>query len=119
LYAYKYDTSLKNWFLEGVISKSKNGQKNVYDEMIYTEQKSIDNTATKINTSEEKIKILKQKSPLYKEPSESSQSKMYLITGDKVTLLDTKTDGAGQEWYYISYQGKKEIKAWIKAESVK
>jgi hypothetical protein len=56
---------------------------------------------------------------LYKEPSESSQSKMYLIAGDKVTLLDTKTDDAGQEWYYISYQGKKEIKAWIKAESVK
>lgn len=56
---------------------------------------------------------------LYKEPSESSKSKMYLITGDKVKLLDTKTDDVGQEWYYISYQGKKEIKAWIKAEAVK
>ncbi|MDD5212445.1 MAG: hypothetical protein PHV62_08510, partial [Sulfuricurvum sp.] len=65
------------------------------------------------------IKTLIAKSPLYKELSESSQSKMYLIAGDKVILLDSKTDGAGQEWYYISYQGKKEIKMWIKAEAVK
>jgi hypothetical protein len=62
---------------------------------------------------------LKVKTSLYKELSESSQSKMYLIAGDKVTLLDTKTDESGQEWFYISYQGKKEIKAWIKAEAVK
>ncbi len=65
------------------------------------------------------IKTLIVKSLLYKEPSESSQSKMYLIAGDKVKLLDTKTDDEGQKWYFISYQGKKEIKAWIKAEAVK
>lgn len=59
------------------------------------------------------------KSNLYKSPVESSQTKMYLIVGDKVTLLDEQTDNAGQKWYYISYQGKKEIKAWTKAEAVK
>ncbi len=64
-------------------------------------------------------KTLEVKSYLYKDLSESSKSKMYLIAGDKVKLLDTKTDDTGQEWYYISYQGKKEIKMWIKAEAVK
>lgn len=64
-------------------------------------------------------KSLITKSNLYKSPSESSITKMYLIVGDKVTLLDTKTDDNGQVWYYISYQGKKEIKMWIKAEAVK
>lgn len=69
--------------------------------------------------NKEKLSTLLMKTFLYKESSESSQSKMYLIAGDKVKLLDTKTDKSGQEWYYISYQGKKEIKAWIKAEAVK
>jgi len=76
-----------------------------------------ENNAVDINTKS--VLVLKLKSLLYKEPSESSKSKMYLIAGDKVTLLDTKVDNFGQEWYYISYQGKKEIKAWIKAEAVK
>lgn len=76
-----------------------------------------ENNAVDDNTKS--ISVLKSKSPLYREPSESSKSKMYLIAGDKVKLLDTKTDTSGQKWYYISYQGKKEIKAWIKAEAVK
>lgn len=65
------------------------------------------------------FKTLIKKASLSKLPSESAKSKMYLVTGDKVKLLDTQTDDAGQEWYYISYQGKKEIKMWIKAEAVK
>lgn len=65
------------------------------------------------------MKDLHSKTILYKSPLLSSQTKSYLIKGDKVTLLDTKIDKAGQKWFKISYKGKKEIKAWIKAESVK
>ncbi len=43
---------------------------------------------------------------------------MYLIKGDKVTLLDKKTDDSGQRWYFINYKGKKDLNMWIKAEAV-
>ena len=55
------------------------------------------------------------KSTLYKTPNQST--KMYLIKGDKVTLLDEKTDSSGQKWYFINYKGKKELNMWIKAEA--
>lgn len=92
------------------------------DIMMQETNKLIDKeyiTLDKIRNINSKTSPILSKSHLYKEPSKSSLSKMYLIPGDKVTLLDTKTDEAGQEWYYISYQGKKEIKMWIKAEAVK
>lgn len=45
-------------------------------------------------------------------------TKMYLIKGDKVTLLNEQTDSEGQKWYYINYQGKKDLNMWIKAEAI-
>ncbi|MFH0709651.1 MAG: hypothetical protein V2A75_05535 [Pseudomonadota bacterium] len=50
---------------------------------------------------------LTSKSILYKNPSESSQSKMYLIAGDKVTLLDNKTDESGKNGTTSATKGKK------------
>ncbi|WP_457748948.1 hypothetical protein [Sulfurimonas sp.] len=55
---------------------------------------------------------------LYKHPKENKKTKMYLIKGDKVTLLDEKTDDTGQKWYFINYKGKKDLNMWIKAETV-
>lgn len=92
------------------------------DIMMQETNKLIDKeyiTLDKIRNINSKTSPILSKSHLYKEPSESSQSKMYLVAGDKVTVLDTKTDEVGHEWHYISYQGKKEIKMWIKAEAVK
>lgn len=85
--------------------------KNNYTQIVDKNKNILDRQILSLN--------LKLKSSLYKSPSESSITKMYLLAGDKVNLLDTKTDENGQEWYYISYQGKKEVKAWIKAEAVK
>ncbi|MCF6190292.1 MAG: hypothetical protein L3J51_07430 [Cocleimonas sp.] len=56
------------------------------------------------------------KSYLYKSPNKPT--KMYLIKGDKVTLLDEETDNSGQKWYFINYKGKKDLNMWIKAEAV-
>ena len=56
------------------------------------------------------------KTYLHKIPNK--KTKMYLIKGDKVTLLDEKTDASGQKWYFINYKGKKELNMWIKAEAV-
>ncbi len=56
------------------------------------------------------------KTYLYKSPNKPT--KMYLIKGDKVTLLDEKTDNSGQKWYFINYKGKKDLNMWIKAEAI-
>ncbi|MDY0122362.1 MAG: SH3 domain-containing protein [Sulfurimonas sp.] len=57
--------------------------------------------------------ILQKKQPLYKSPSIDSKTKMYLIKGDKVEILEEKDN-----WLHILYKGKKEIKAWIPKDAV-
>jgi hypothetical protein len=60
----------------------------------------------------ETIHVIKtQRQPLYKKPN--IKTKMYLIKGDKVEILEKKDD-----WYYILYHGKKDIKAWIPKSAV-
>lgn len=64
----------------------------------------------------EYLYIIKEKSYLFSKPSK--KTKMYLIKGDKVTILDEETDESGQKWYFINYKGKKDLNMWIKAEAV-
>lgn len=60
---------------------------------------------------------INQKSYLYSSIEDEYPSKMYLIKGDKVKILDESfTDS--NKWYLINYKGKKEINMWIKADSV-
>ncbi|MCP4971715.1 MAG: hypothetical protein GY932_14105, partial [Arcobacter sp.] len=57
-------------------------------------------------------KTIHQKTqPLYKTPP--VKTKMYLIKGDKVEILEEKDD-----WLHILYKGKKDIKAWIPKSAV-
>jgi hypothetical protein len=59
-----------------------------------------------------KIKnIQSSKQPLYSEPQ--IKTKMYLLKNDKVEILEEKDD-----WLYILYKGKKDIKAWIPKSAV-
>jgi hypothetical protein len=57
--------------------------------------------------------ILPKKQHLYKSPSIDAKTKMYLIKGDKVEVLEEKDN-----WLHILYKGKKEIKAWIPKHAV-
>jgi len=52
-----------------------------------------------------------KKQHLYKTPP--IKTKMYLIKGDKVEVLEEKND-----WLYILYKGKKDIKDWIPKSAV-
>ena len=52
--------------------------------------------------------IVPEKQFLYNENNRCTQTKMYLIKGDKVEVL--KEEG---EWLYILYNGTKEIRKWI------
>ena len=63
----------------------------------------------KVDNSQKQIYPTKQ--ALYKTPTEIT--KMYLLKGDKVEILEEKDD-----WLYILYKGKKEIKAWIPKSAV-
>lgn len=61
--------------------------------------------------------LIKQKTYLYSNPLEENKTKMYLIKGDSVTLLDEEF-GGDQQWYLIKYKGGKELIKWIKSEGI-
>ncbi|TCP88663.1 hypothetical protein EDC44_1503 [Cricetibacter osteomyelitidis] len=63
-----------------------------------------------------KIRYIKNKTFLYN--SFNDKTKMYLIRGDKVSILNQKIDENNQKWYFINYKGKREINMWIKAEDI-
>ncbi|WP_386688303.1 GW dipeptide domain-containing protein [Lonepinella sp. MS14437] len=71
-----------------------------------------------IKNSEHCFYEIIKKSNLYKKMNTNAVTKMYLIKGDKVTILDEQTDSENQKWYFINYKGKKDINMWIKAEAV-
>jgi hypothetical protein len=43
---------------------------------------------------------------------------MYVIAGDKVTVLKEANDDAGRLWYFVRFEGKKVIEKWVKADTV-
>ncbi|WP_386695037.1 hypothetical protein [Lonepinella sp. MS14435] len=61
--------------------------------------------------------IVRSKNFLYANPSITSKTKSYLVSGDIVSILDEKNI-SGRKWYFINYKGKKDINMWIKAEAV-
>ncbi|WP_072682644.1 SH3 domain-containing protein [Arcobacter sp. LA11] len=100
--------SQKNSFID-IIDYKKHG----IDEF----QLNINNkwiNSNKVKIYFKKYKIIKlEKQYLYNQPNKNSKTKMYLIKGDKVEILEEKDD-----WLYILYKGKKDIKAWIPKSAV-
>ncbi|QFR50374.1 hypothetical protein FJR48_11810 [Sulfurimonas lithotrophica] len=74
---------------------------NVYNKYIMKTLKNTNNLKT----------IQPKKQPLYKSPN--VKTKMYLIKGDNVEVLEEKND-----WLNILYHGNKDIKAWIPKSAV-
>jgi hypothetical protein len=65
----------------------------------------------KKDTISKEIQIEKQY--LFDNPNKESKTKMYLLKNDKVEILEEKDD-----WLYILYKGKKDIKAWIPKSAI-
>jgi hypothetical protein len=63
------------------------------------------------------LTIKSSKAILHDAASDDSATKMYVITGDKVTLLSESTDKAGNLWYFVRFEGSKIIEKWIKADT--
>ncbi|HDX8404059.1 TPA: hypothetical protein RQN00_004182 [Aeromonas dhakensis] len=63
-------------------------------------------------------KEVKNKSMLFSDPNENSQSKAYLIAGDKVRVIQESADG---RWINIGYINKKNnpLIAWIEAVNLR
>lgn len=65
--------------------------------------------------------IVVDKAMLHDKPQASAQTKMYVIKGDKVTLLDWKAgdDGDfGAGWFLVRYEGKKTLEKWVKGDAL-
>ena len=60
--------------------------------------------------------IAKDRVYLYDKPEEGAKTKMYIIKGDEITLLDLSGDY--YEWILIRYKGKKHIEKWIKTDDL-
>ncbi len=57
--------------------------------------------------------IIVDKQYLHNEATSSSKTKMYLIKGDNIQILEEDDD-----WLYVLYQGKKNIKKWIPKSAI-
>ncbi|MCF6194971.1 MAG: hypothetical protein L3J46_11630, partial [Kangiellaceae bacterium] len=60
------------------------------------------------------IKIAK--AYLYDDADETTRTKMYLISGDKVKVLKRKKANDNSRWLFIHFEGKKPLEKWIKTE---
>lgn len=61
--------------------------------------------------------IVVDKAALYDKPQESSKTRMYVIKGDAVELLDY-ADNMGAEWFLVRYKGKKVLEKWVEASAI-
>lgn len=64
-------------------------------------------------TDTKTLTINQTKQPLYKSPDETSKTKMYLVKGDKVEVLEENNN-----WLHVVYHGKKDIQAWIPKSAI-
>ncbi|RVU83771.1 hypothetical protein EOL70_15720 [Leucothrix sargassi] len=78
---------------------------------------SLEDGAEAVKKPQAALTIKAKQAILHDSASEESATKMYVITGDTVTLLSEKTDDAGQRWYQVRFEGSKIIEKWIKAET--
>ncbi|OHY95101.1 hypothetical protein BJD16_08950 [Aeromonas sobria] len=61
---------------------------------------------------------VKGKAYLYNAADAESETKKYLVPGDKVIPLDEKMDRKNNNWTYVLYQGKKDTKMWINSKAL-
>ncbi|AFJ46268.1 hypothetical protein [Shimwellia blattae] len=78
-------------------------------------QRSILNYINKLEISSS---ISVSKSYLYSSPDESSITKTYLVTGDKVKIIQLSPDKKWMEIGYISHRGNPLVK-WVKSDNIK
>jgi hypothetical protein len=67
--------------------------------------------------AEDDISSIKvEKAYLYNDANETTRTKMYLISGDKVKILKTQKASDNSRWLFIHFEGKTVLEKWIRAE---
>ena len=74
-------------------------------------------TAEEAAVAEVTKTITAKRAVLHNESSDAQATKMYVIAGDKVTVLSEAKDTEGKLWYFIRFEGRKVLEKWIKAET--
>jgi uncharacterized protein YfaS (alpha-2-macroglobulin family) len=64
----------------------------------------------------EKITIKVAKAWLYDDADETTRTKMYLISGDKAEVLNSKKASDNSRWLFIRFEGKAVVEKWLRAE---
>lgn len=59
-----------------------------------------------------------EKVTLHREPTLSTATKMYLIAGDSVSVIDVQGDDLGESWVKINFEGRKKIIAWLPRSAI-
>ncbi len=62
--------------------------------------------------------VIVDKLALYNKPDEASKTKMYVIAGDKVELLNYRQDESWTDWYLMRFKGSRVVEKWVKAEGL-
>ncbi len=57
------------------------------------------------------------KAYLYNDANETTRTKMYLVSGDKVKVLKHKKANDNSRWLFIHFDGKKPLEKWIRTEA--
>lgn len=122
---FRFDKQRDNWYMiKHQIKTFNTGREVLIEDKIYKyenqlafEEVSFDKLFGKMHNdvgeptpSLELIKV--SKSIIYDSPN--SPTKMYLIKGDEVEILEEK-----EEWLNVRYYGKKIIEGWIKKSDIK
>jgi len=63
------------------------------------------------------VTITIKKAPLYDDADETTKSKMYLVEGDKATVLERKKLSDNSRWMLIRYEGTNVVEKWLKVEA--
>ncbi len=123
-YYYEHDDSGKNWFLSryeyilGPSDPDNIGDSFIVDSNILMPLKrSLFQDISKKGNKMVSMGYVKEKTYIY--DNKYLKTKMYLVKGDKVLVLDAKKDPlTNKKWYQIYFHGKKDIIAWINANDI-
>jgi len=75
-------------------------------------QNSSTNVADATDATGNIVEVVAEKAWMYDQPDNNSLTKLYLVKGDEVELLETTKDAL---WYRVRFKGTKLVEKWIKA----
>ena len=112
---YQYNESMKNF---NRLFRDKKTDENVFRQYPNGTTSLLDNNRD-ILKRQPVVGVIEKKTYLYNASRVKNITGMYLVKGDRVTILNEIWDKEDQKWYFVSYKGKNTIYKWLKSSDVK